>query len=101
MIALMLMVALLAAQDPAPHAYVPPDGFVPEAAPASRLAEAVWIPIYGKDHILKERPFHATLTGDVWTVTGSLPGGPGQIGGVALAEISKQDARIIRVSHGK
>jgi hypothetical protein len=83
------------------HSYVPPDGFVPDAATAIRIAEAVWIPVYGADMIGKERPFNATLAGEVWTVTGSLPNGPGQIGGVALAEISKQDARIIRVSHGK
>jgi NTF2 fold immunity protein len=32
-------------------------------------------------------------------VEGSLP--KGAKGGVALAEISKEDGRIIRVSHGK
>ncbi|PYI82567.1 MAG: hypothetical protein DMF09_14115, partial [Verrucomicrobia bacterium] len=35
----------------------------------------------------------------VWTVTGSLPGR--MKGGVAIAEISKQDGRILLVSHAK
>jgi hypothetical protein len=29
--------------------HVPPKGFVPDAVTASRIAEAVWIPIYGEE----------------------------------------------------
>ena len=80
--------------------YVPPNGFVPDAATAARIAEAVWIPIYGAEQIAKEKPFKATLRGDVWTVTGKdLP--PDTPGGVAEAEISKRDGRIVRVIHGQ
>jgi len=79
--------------------YLPPNGFVPDAATAARIAEAVWIPIYGAQ-IVREKPFKATLKGDVWTVTGrDLP--PGTVGGVAEAEISKRDGRILRVIHGR
>jgi hypothetical protein len=90
---------LLGAQDPAPHSYVPPDGFVPDAVTAVRIAVAVWIPIYGAKQIETEKPFTATLAGGVSTVTGSLP--TGFAGGVAYAEIAKADGRIIRVTHGK
>jgi NTF2 fold immunity protein len=80
--------------------YVPPDGFVPDAATAVRIAEAVWIPIYGAQQIAKEKPFKATLKVDVWTVTGKdLPAGT--VGGVAEAEVSKRDGRILRVTHGQ
>ena len=80
--------------------YIPPKGFVPDAATASRIAEAVWIPIYGEKHIAAEKPFKATLRGNVWTVTGrDLPAD--SAGGVAEAEISKRDGRILRVIHGK
>jgi len=80
--------------------YVPSKGFVPDAATAIRIAEAVWIPIYGEVKIAKEKPFKVTLRGDVWTVTGKdLP--PGSAGGVAEADISKRDGRILRVIHGK
>ncbi len=81
------------------HSYVPPKGFVPDEQTAMRIAEAIWSPIYGEEKIQREKPFVATLRDGVWTVEGSLP--KGWAGGVALAEISKKDGRILRVSHGK
>ena len=42
----------------------------------------------------------AKLENGIWHVSGSLPKGSVK-GGVAVAEISKSDGRIIRVSHGK
>ena len=87
------------AQATPKHSYVPHDGFVPDSSTAVRIAEAVWIPIYGESQIATERPFRTRLKKGVWTVSGSLP--PGQPGGVALAEISKRTGRIIRVSHGR
>jgi hypothetical protein len=88
-----------AATADVPHAYVPPAGFVPDSLTAVRIAEAVWTPIYGAAQIQGQRPFRASLHGDVWTVEGSLP--QGWVGGVALAELSKRDGRILRVSHGR
>jgi hypothetical protein len=40
------------------------------------------------------------LVGDTWIVEGSLPSSH-QLGGTAVAEISRTDGRILRVSHGK
>jgi hypothetical protein len=82
------------------HTYVPPHGYVPNAETAIAIAVAVWTPIYGRDKIEHERPYRATLRGDNWIVEGSLPSGE-QLGGTAVAEISKTDGRIVRVSHGK
>ena len=89
----------LSAQPPK-HNYVPPNGYVPDAKTAIRIAVAVWSPIYGEAKIQKEKPFHASLTKGIWTVEGSLPGRY-VTGGVAEADISKQDGRILRISHGK
>ena len=85
------------------EAYVPPAGFVPDSLTAVRIAEAVLTPIYGSAQIARQHPLRATLRGDVWTVEGSLHAPPGMLaaGGVAVAEISRRDARILRVSHGK
>ena len=77
----------------------PKNGFVPDAESAVRIAEAVWIPIYGKESIERQRPFEARLQDGVWHVAGSLP--KGIKGGVALAEIQKTDEKILRVTHGK
>ena len=56
-------------------------------------------PIHGEAKIDGEKPFRASLKDGAWTVEGSLP--PGAKGGVALAEISKEDGRILRAIHGK
>lgn len=79
--------------------FVPKDGFIPDQETAIRVAEAVWIPIYGKEQIESEKPFKAMLTKGVWTVEGSLS--EGAEGGVALIEISKKNGCILRVIHGK
>jgi hypothetical protein len=90
------LISLCAAES---TSYKPKDGYVPDAQTAMLIAQAVWTPIYGKSVIEEERPFSATLSNGVWTVEGTLP--KGLHGGVALAEISKDDARILRVAHGR
>ena len=77
--------------------YKPKDGYVPDEQTAIRMAEAVWIPIYGAKQIEREKPFKATLKDGVWTVRGTLP--KGHVGGTAIAEISKTDGCILRIIH--
>ena len=79
--------------------YKPKDGYVPDAETAIAIAVAVWNPIYGKDVIAQEKPYKASLSKGIWTVTGSLP--ENAPGGVAETDISKEDGRILRVIHGK
>lgn len=85
--------------------YRPKQGYVPDATTATRIAEAVWLPIYGKDTIDGERPFHAKRVGDLWYVEGSLPPGSDPrdtpVGGVAEITIHAKTGKIVRVSHGK
>jgi hypothetical protein len=50
--------------------YVAPNGFVPDAATAIRVAEAILLPIYGEEKVLSERPFRASLGAGVWTIQG-------------------------------
>jgi hypothetical protein len=79
--------------------FKPKDGFVPTKNVAIKIAVAVWEPIYGAEHIASKKPYRARLTNGVWVVEGSLP--EGAVGGVPEAEISKDDGRILRVSHGQ
>ena len=95
----LVSISLILASVSQRHSVVPPEGFVPNEKTAIKIAEAVWFPIYGEEQIRKEKPFVASLKNGVWTVHGSLP--KGWLGGVAIAEISKTDGRILRVSHGK
>ena len=86
--------------QPGSQSYVPPDGFVPDSATATRVARAVLWPVYGKDIIDTEEPLRAKLVGDHWVVSGSLPKGANQ-GGAAYVEILKGDAKILRMIHSK
>jgi len=72
------------------------DGMVPDEQTAIRIAEAVWIPIYGEDTVLREQPFMATLNDKTWEVTSISPGAVKE--GTIKAQISKMDGRIISVS---
>jgi hypothetical protein len=97
------MVALAVGQS-----YRPKEGFVPDSATAVKIAEAVLVPIYGEKQIESEQPLIAKLRNDVWTVSGTLhcPDDKGGVtshcsGGVAIVRISKADAHILYLIHGK
>lgn len=96
---LALLTSPLFAADESKHNSIPKSGVIPDKATAIKVAIAVWEPIYGAEQIAKEKPYRATLANGTWTVQGSLP--KGWVGGVVLAEISKADGRILRISHGK
>lgn len=107
---LLVSIAILAftgsalAQERSTHTAKPPGGYVPDAETAIKIAVAVWEPIYGREKIASQKPYKARLVGGTWIVEGSLPPpqrGHVQMGGAALAEISKHDGRVLRVSHGK
>lgn len=75
------------------------NGYVPDEATAIKVAEAIWLPIYGND-IYDKQPFQAKLSNDsIWIVEGSLR--PDELGGVPYAEIQKSDCKIIKVIHTK
>ena len=96
---LAIVAAMAHAAGDAENSYKPKDGYVPDAETAIAIAVAVWNPIYGKDQIAKEKPYKARLSKGIWTVEGSVP--EGSAGGVAEADISKDDGRILRVIHGQ
>lgn len=75
----------------------PRDGYVPNAETAVAIGVAVLGPIYGEANVAKDKPYKATLAGGIWTVRGTLP--PQTVGGTAVAEIAKNDGRVVRVFH--
>ncbi|MBI2386879.1 MAG: YbbC/YhhH family protein [Elusimicrobia bacterium] len=99
-VALALSTALAAtAKGPPKDPCNSKEGCVPNEETAIAIAVAVWNPIYGKEKIESEKPFHARLSKGVWTVEGTLP--EGWKGGTAEALIAKDDGRILRVTHYK
>jgi NTF2 fold immunity protein len=104
LIAIALATSLVAghSQSQPETSFKPKNGFVPDAATAVRIAEAVLIPVYGEKKILSERPFNASLQGDVWTVAGTLHcGAPRCDGGSAEVKISKSSGQILNMIHYK
>lgn len=79
-----------------------PSDLVPNKETAIKIAEAVWLPIYGKK-IYNEKPFTAELTSvGIWIVKGTLQNANlGAKGGVAYIEIQKSDCKILKIYHGK
>ena len=74
---------------------LPEAGCVPDSETAMRIAEAVWIPLYGEDLVNQQRPLQADLTAGVWTVRGSPP--VEQAGETLVTVISRIDGRILKI----
>jgi hypothetical protein len=73
--------------------------YVPNEETAVKIAEAVWLPIYG-EKIHQQKPYIVSLIDDkVWIVKGSIS--ENIRGGVAYIEIQKKDCKILKVIHGK
>lgn len=80
-------------------AEVQEDVFVPNAETAIKVAEAIWLPIFGNG-IYEKKPFKAELlNNEIWIVKGSLK--PEEIGGVPIIKIQKKDCKIIELYHTK
>ena len=72
--------------------------YVPNKETAIKIAEAIWLPLYGES-IYKQRPFIAELKDStVWIVKGTMHT---RKGGVPYIEIQKSDCKILKVKHGK
>ncbi len=72
--------------------------YIPSAEVAAKIAEAVWLPIYG-DGIYSKLPLKVRLRDGVWIVDGSLP--YDMDGGVPHIEINGADGKISNVYHSK
>jgi hypothetical protein len=79
------------AENPA----LPKSGVVPDGDTARRIAEAVWIPLYGAETVTGLAAVQVELKHNIWVVTGP-PGAEGSL----FAFILKTDGRIVSVGRG-
>lgn len=81
------------------------DGYVPDSLTAIGIAKAIWLPIYGKDHIERHSPFDAGLLGDtIWRITGSRYRrtlNDWELGGSLFLDIHKTDGKVTNSGHSK
>lgn len=76
----------------------PRDGYVPNEETAAKIAESVWLSIYG-NKIYDQKPYHVKLFKDsIWVVNGNVPSGT--FGENAHIEIRKKDGKILTVYMG-
>jgi len=98
LILLLCLSACVAAQPDGQSRAKSRKNYVPDEQTAIKIAEAVLIPIYGSQKVAAERPFHAHLNGNIWTIEGTLHS---DNGGVAMVRMERSDGRILSVVHGK
>jgi hypothetical protein len=85
-----------------PCATAPSKGYVPDAATAIAIGQAVLVRVYGEKQMAAEQPLTAVLEYDMWTVVGTLHCPTAMcFGGTAGVNISKTDGRITCVWHGR
>ena len=70
--------------------------YVADAATAIKIAIAFWEPIYGRENVAKNKPFHAKLKNGIWIVDGSLP--PDRVDRLPVTKIDQKDGRSVRFS---
>ncbi|MDP4197065.1 MAG: NTF2 fold immunity protein [Bacteroidota bacterium] len=97
MISILLLLFKLSIASTQSDNYIPPNGLVPDKETAIKIAEAIWLPIYGNE-IYNYKPFVAELSSDkrIWKVSGTVHTIKG---GEPYAEFRKKDCKIIKVIH--
>lgn len=76
------------------------DGFVPNEETAAKIAEAIWLPVFGEEGVIDYKPYQVELKdGKIWIVRGTrkIPA----LGTLPYIEIQKSDCKILRISHGE
>ena len=66
---------------------------------AIAVAESILFKIYGKEHIISEKPYVVNLVDGYWFITGTLP--RGYLGGTFFIILSSKDGRVVKLIHGK
>jgi len=81
------------------HKQVLVDTVINDRETAIAVAEPILFKIYGKDHILGEKPYRVFLVDGYWILGGTLP--EGYKGGTFLIILSAKDGRVIKLIHTK
>jgi hypothetical protein len=66
---------------------------------AIAVAEPILFAIYGRDNIIRQRPYETYLIDNYWIISGTLT--KGYLGGTFLIILDATNAKIIRLTHYK
>ncbi|MBF9221320.1 NTF2 fold immunity protein [Hymenobacter ruricola] len=68
---------------------------------AIAVAEPVLFSIYGRENILRQRPYRARLTSGFWHLSGTLPAPAATVGGTFYLVIEASNCRVQTLFHSK
>lgn len=72
---------------------------IKDSLTAISIAEPILFGIYGKENIIKQRPYEIYFINNYWVIIGTLP--KNYSGGTFLIIIDSRNSKIIRITHGK
>ena len=81
------------------HNAIGKDEIITNEKTAISIAEPLLFSVYGKENIVKQRPYKIGKVQNYWVISGSLP--KPQIGGVFEMIIDSKNGEIIRLTHGE
>lgn len=76
-----------------------PEKVIPDAKTAVEISESILFPIYGKDNIIKQRPYDINFIDGYYIINGTSP--KVQIGGNFIIIINSKDGKVIKLTHGE
>ena len=75
------------------------DKVIKNKSTAISVAEAMVFSIYGKEQIIRQRPYESYLIDGYWVNSGTLP--KERVGGTFLIIINSVDGKVIKLEHGQ
>jgi len=62
------------------------------------LVEPILFKTFGRDHIIKERPYHIGLKGDIWVMKGTCRW---ERGGAFIIRVDRRTGKVVDIMHEK
>ena len=75
------------------------DKVINDKETAITISETILFKIYGKDNIIKQRPYEINQIDNYWILSGTLP--ENMLGGTFLIILNSTNGQIIKLIHGK
>lgn len=76
-----------------------PDRVIPDSQTAVNVAENILFKTYGKENIIKQRPYDLNFIDGYYIINGTFQ--EPTIGGTFLIILNSKDGKIIKLTHGK
>ena len=76
---------------------IPQAGLIPDEETAKAVAQAIAVPIWGRQTVISELPLMAGLKGNIWTVIGAPP--VRGAGGELIIQLDKRTGAVLSILH--